>query len=195
VAVDPKQNLGRLGARVFTPQMEASDAVPAQLRSLGLEPAQVGTVIMTHLHGRPRERDLRVPGVGLPGLEAGVGRRDHGLAPALHGYVRRHFDHAFDFRTVDFDADDVDSFATFGRSVDVFGDGSVRLVFTPGHTLGHMSVILRLKNQDVRRCGRRRLHAPRPGDRDTSRTAWRTSTCTSARSASSRSTPSRRRTR
>jgi len=63
--------------------------------------------------------------------------------------VRRHFDHAFDFRTVDFGGSVIDSFATFGRGVDVFGDGSVRLVFTPGHTLGHMSVILRLKEREA----------------------------------------------
>ena len=69
--------------------------------------------------------------------------------PATHGYVRRQFDHAFDFRTIDFGGDGVDSFATFGRAVDVFGDGSVRLVFTPGHTLGHMSVVLRLKGREA----------------------------------------------
>jgi glyoxylase-like metal-dependent hydrolase (beta-lactamase superfamily II) len=31
----------------------------------------------------------------------------------------------------------------------VFGDGSVRLVYTPGHTEGHMSVILRTESGEV----------------------------------------------
>ena len=42
-----------------------------------------------------------------------------------------------------------DSFASFGRSFDVFGDGSVQVVSTPGHTLGHMSVVLRLKEREA----------------------------------------------
>ena len=31
----------------------------------------------------------------------------------------------------------------------MFGDGSVRVVFTPGHTLGHMSVVLRTESGEV----------------------------------------------
>jgi N-acyl homoserine lactone hydrolase len=31
----------------------------------------------------------------------------------------------------------------------VFGDGSVRVVYTPGHTLGHMSVVLRTARGEV----------------------------------------------
>jgi N-acyl homoserine lactone hydrolase len=31
----------------------------------------------------------------------------------------------------------------------VFGDGSVRVVYTPGHTLGHMSVVLRTGRGEV----------------------------------------------
>ena len=41
------------------------------------------------------------------------------------------------------------SFSGFARSFDVFGDGSVRVVYTPGHTLGHMSVVLRTARGEV----------------------------------------------
>jgi glyoxylase-like metal-dependent hydrolase (beta-lactamase superfamily II) len=62
-----------------------------------------------------------------------------------HGYRTRQFDHGFDYRTIDFEGDAAtDSYATFGRSVDLLGDGSIRAVYTPGHTHGHMSVVLRL---------------------------------------------------
>ena len=40
----------------------------------------------------------------------------------------------------------MDSFASFGHAIDLFGDGSVRLLSTPGHTKGHMSVLLRLRS-------------------------------------------------
>jgi glyoxylase-like metal-dependent hydrolase (beta-lactamase superfamily II) len=64
-------------------------------------------------------------------------------------YFPRQFDHAFDWRTLDFDGREADSFASFGRSFDLLGDGSIRLVFTPGHTPGHLSVVLRLKEREV----------------------------------------------
>ena len=32
----------------------------------------------------------------------------------------------------------------FGRTIDFLGDGAIRLIFTPGHTHGHQSVMLRL---------------------------------------------------
>ncbi len=69
------------------------------------------------------------------------------------GYVRGHIDHPFDFRLLDFDGEAVDAFASFGRALDLFGDGSVRLVATPGHTHGHLSVVLRLRSREALLCG------------------------------------------
>jgi len=149
VAVDPKENLGRVGARVFAPEMEASDAIPAQLRARGIEPAEIKTILMTHLHGDHASGISEFPGAMFLISQQEWDEASTVSRPWMHGYVRRHFDHAFDFRTVDFGGPGIDSFATFGRGVDVFGDGSVRLVFTPGHTLGLMSVILRLKEREA----------------------------------------------
>jgi glyoxylase-like metal-dependent hydrolase (beta-lactamase superfamily II) len=144
VAVDPKQNLGRVNAAFFKDiEMTQADAVSAQLRSRGIEPAALGLVVMTHLHV-----DHASAISDFPQATYLVSRREWKAAVeprgATRGYVRRQFDHAFDFRLVDFDSSAADSFATFGRSYDVFGDGSVRVVSTPGHTFGHLSVVLRL---------------------------------------------------
>ena len=49
---------------------------------------------------------------------------------------------------VDFDRANISSYAGFGRTFDLFGDGSIRLAFTPGHSAGHMSVICRLAERD-----------------------------------------------
>ena len=149
VAVDPKENLGRVGARVFNPSMEASDAIAAQLRSRGIEAAEIKTILMTHLHADHASGISEFPGATFLISQQEWDEASTVPRPWMHGYVRRHFDHAFDFRTIDFGGDGIESFATFGRGVDVFGDGSVRLVFTPGHTLGHMSVILRLKEREA----------------------------------------------
>ena len=44
-------------------------------------------------------------------------------------------------RLVDFDADG-EAYGPFARTIDLVGDGSIRLVSTPGHTPGHLSVLL-----------------------------------------------------
>jgi N-acyl homoserine lactone hydrolase len=149
VAVDRKKNLGRLNARAFNvTEMEQSQAVAAQLRAKGIDHRQLGLVIMTHLHV-----DHASAIADFPEATFLLSRREWEAATeprgAVRGYVRRQFDHAFDYRLLDFDSAESDSFATFGRSFDVFGDGSVRLVYTPGHTHGHLSVVLRLRGREA----------------------------------------------
>ena len=149
VAVDPKKNLGRVNATVFKDiRMEQSQAVSHQLRARGIEPKDVKLVVMTHLHVDHASAISDFPEatflVSRAEWEAaGEPRGD------FRGYVRRQFDHAFDFRLVDFDSSDAESFAGFGRSFDVLGDGSVRIVATPGHTPGHLSVVLRLARREA----------------------------------------------
>ena len=148
VAVKPRSNLGLVGGFFYRDiDMRPEQAAAAQLRERGIEPASVGTVIMTHLHPDHASAIVDYPEATflVSSAEwkaaAGGGQRD--------GYVKRQFDHGFDYRLVDFDSDAANSFAGFGRSFDVFGDGSVRLVYTPGHTGGHMSVILRTESGEV----------------------------------------------
>jgi N-acyl homoserine lactone hydrolase len=148
VAVDPRQGMGRLGGLVFKDlRMDTEQAVPGQLRERGLDPGAVGTVVLTHLHADHASGIAQFPDatfvVSTAEWEAAAG------GGATDGYIKRHFDHAFDYRLLDFDSEATDSFASFGRSIDLFGDGSMRIVFTPGHTAGHCSVILRLAERDV----------------------------------------------
>ena len=148
VAVDSKQGLGPMGGLIYKElEMTPDEAVPAQLRARGIQPSSVPAVIMTHLHADHASGIAEFPAATfvLSSTEWSAASRGR----QLEGYIRRQFDHAFDYRTVDFEAADVDSFATFGRSVDVFGDGSVRMVYTPGHSAGHCSVVLRLKGREA----------------------------------------------
>jgi N-acyl homoserine lactone hydrolase len=69
--------------------------------------------------------------------------------PILRGYRPAHYDYLFDYRTVDFDGPGISSYASFGRTFDLFGDGSVRMAFTPGHSAGHCSLITRLHDRDL----------------------------------------------
>ena len=150
VAVKPRENFGRVTLLAFRDlQMDAGQALPAQLRERALDPSAVKAVVMTHLHVD------HASGISeFPGATFLVSRAEwHAAADQgpTHGYVRRQFDHAFDYRLLDFEAtaSPVMSFSGFARSFDVFGDGSLRVVYTPGHTLGHMSVVLRTARGEV----------------------------------------------
>ncbi len=148
VAIDSAHAMGRFGGLIFKDlRMESSDAVPSQLRARDIAPENVKTIVMTHLHADHASGISHFPEATfvIAADEWEVARRGR----QVDGYVRRHYDHAFDFRLVDFDGPRADSFATFGRSLDLFGDGSVRLVATPGHTEGHLSVVLRLAGQEA----------------------------------------------
>jgi N-acyl homoserine lactone hydrolase len=144
MAVDPKGSYGPLLGRAVAShiRMGEGDALPDQLRARGVDPNTIKLVVMTHLH-----LDHASGVAQFPDATFIVTAREWEAAtdgPGLRaGYVSRQFDHAFDWRTIDFDGDEVNSYKTFGRSLDLFGDGSVRIVFTPGHTPGHTSLVVR----------------------------------------------------
>lgn len=148
VAVDPRQGMGRLGGLIFKDlRMDSEQALPAQLRGLGFDPGDVGVVALTHLHADHASGIAQFPDatfvVSSAEWEAAADSR------TTDGYIKRQFDHAFDYRLLDFESDAADSYSTFGRSYDLFGDGSVRMVFTPGHSPGHCSVVLRLQDREA----------------------------------------------
>jgi N-acyl homoserine lactone hydrolase len=143
VAVDPRQNMGRLATRIFQGlSVDSADTAPGQLRARGLEPEDVSYVVMTHLHVDHASAASEFTEAAFV-VSDREWRAATSRGASLHGYVRTQLDHALDWRTLDFDGD-TESFASFGRAIDLFGDGSVQCVFTPGHTHGHMSVVVRL---------------------------------------------------
>jgi len=148
VATDGKENFGGLGNRIGKPTLKAGEDAPAQLRKRGLDPGEIPVVVMTHLHtdhsSAISEFSKSTFVVSASEWEAAA----TGSQPTLNGYRRPHFDYAFDYRTIDFDRAEIDSYASFGRTFDLFADGSVHLAFTPGHSAGHMSVVCRLKQDD-----------------------------------------------
>jgi N-acyl homoserine lactone hydrolase len=148
IATDPRENFGSLGTRFGSPTLAAGEDVPSQLRKRGLEPGEVPIVVMTHLHLDHTSAISEFPNSTFVVSETEWQAAAHGSSPLLNGYRRAHFDYAFEYRTVDFNRDIVDSYASFGRTFDLFGDGSIHLAYTPGHSPGHMSIIARLAKHD-----------------------------------------------
>jgi N-acyl homoserine lactone hydrolase len=148
ISTDGEENFGKLAARIGKPSLQAGEDVPARLRKRGLDPGEIPIVVMTHLHMDHTSAISEFPNSTFVVSETEWKAAATGSRPLLNGYRRIHFDYAFDYRTIDFDRAGIDSYASFGRSFDLFGDGSIRLAFTPGHSAGHMSVIGRLKERD-----------------------------------------------
>jgi N-acyl homoserine lactone hydrolase len=149
IASDPSENLGRFGTWFYKPEIQPGEDLPSQLRERDIDPSTIRLVLMTHLHVDHASAVADFPEATFIVSAAEWKAATTGLLPMTRGYRRQQYDYAFDFRTISFDGDNVSSYATFGRTVDLFGDGSVRLASTPGHTAGHQSVIVRLKDRDM----------------------------------------------
>lgn len=149
VADRPRENLGGAWAWIGRPQLEPGRDVPAQLRERGVNPKRLPIVVMTHLH------EDHASGMSEFGNSIFVISEPEWVTatteprPALQGYRQAHYDYAFDYRLISYEGEGIESYSTFGRTFDLFGDGTVRLAFTPGHTAGHQSVICHLRDRDL----------------------------------------------
>lgn len=133
VATDVGAALGRLGKLMFTIDMQPEWAVPAQLRARGVDPAEVETIVMTHLH-----YDHASGLAAFPGATVHVDAAEHAAASKgsmLEGYIPR---------LMQTPGQKWETFSHDDDVVDLLGDGTIRLLRTPGHTIGHRSVVLRL---------------------------------------------------
>jgi glyoxylase-like metal-dependent hydrolase (beta-lactamase superfamily II) len=129
---------GRLGflARLYRIHFERGQELGARLRALGVDPARVPWLVNSHLHFDHVGGNAQLPNATLV-----VQRREWEAAAdpdlrAKNYYDPRDYDLGHARRLVD-------------GEHDVFGDGAVRCVPTPGHTPGHQSLRVRLPSGDV----------------------------------------------
>lgn len=139
---DPLRAVGWLGATLFgRPRMRMGQAVAAQLAERGVT---VRAVVMTHMHWDHAGGLLDLPGARVLVTRPEWRAAQRRLGP-LNGYLRRHLDPSLRFELLDLEQ--ADPSGAFSRSLDLFGDGSVLLVATPGHSPGHLSLVLRLHDR------------------------------------------------
>jgi glyoxylase-like metal-dependent hydrolase (beta-lactamase superfamily II) len=149
IGSQPAENLGRILSRFSNPRVERDQELPAQLRARGIDPKSMRLIVMTHMHFDHTSGMSQFPQATYVITEDEWIAATTDRNPIMRGYRPAHYDYAFDYRTLSYDREGITSYATFGRTFDLFGDGSVRLASTPGHSAGHQSVICRLRDRDL----------------------------------------------
>jgi len=137
-----RRDFGGPMSLVFRGLRPADAPFDQQLRALDIEPEGVERAIMTHLHV-DHTSGMRL----LPNAEFTCSREEWAATrqrfAVRNGYVDHHLPPGSRMKLVDFEGDG-QSYGPFARTIDLLGDGSIRLISTPGHTVGHLSVLLRL---------------------------------------------------
>ena len=173
-ATDPVREFGRLGARIFAGLETSPDlALPVQLRERGVDPDEIELIVMTHLHPDHSSGLRQFPRARVV-MAAAEWRAATGRSARINGYNGHHLPDESRVQGVEFDADGT---GPFQRVFDLFGDGSVQLVSTPGHTAGHLSVLLTTPGDPTLVLGDAvytldALDGPRPPFRNVDERAW-----------------------
>lgn len=125
--------------------VEPDEEIGPQLRTIGIEPADVRWVVLTHLH-----TDHAGGLHHLPSSEILVSRTEYesarGVLGRMRGYLPHRWPDWFAPRLVDFDGEAV---GPFPRTHQLTDAGDVRLVPTPGHSAGHLSVLIADDDQEI----------------------------------------------
>ncbi len=124
-------------------ELAAGQTLSAQLERIGYRAADVRTVVLSHLHG-DHIGGLRE----VAQAELLVSRPEwdtlSGSWPELAGIMRRHIElPGLRWRQIEMTPLHDPALAPFDTGHDLFGDGSLVLVPTPGHTAGSISLIVR----------------------------------------------------
>jgi glyoxylase-like metal-dependent hydrolase (beta-lactamase superfamily II) len=139
----PRGPAGILYDRLAKFHIGPDETLSARLRGLGLDIADVGTAVLSHLH----QDHIG----GLPELTHATivttqeeWRTLQRPLPHARGFLRSHIDlPGLRWRQVEPEPITDPELGPFTAGHDLFGDGSLMLLPTPGHTPGSMSMLVR----------------------------------------------------
>ena len=118
--------------------LEAGDTMDARIRALGVDPAEVRFIIVSHLH-----TDHAGGNAYFPNAEVIVQKSERDFAHAEADGMLYNID---EFETGQ-------PMRLISGEFDVFGDGTILVFPSPGHTPGHQSARVRTDGGDIVLCG------------------------------------------
>ncbi len=139
---NPRRDFGLPLSLMFRGLRPVKEPFDEQLRTLDIEPDSVERVVMTHLHV-DHTSAMRLLGNAKFIASNAEWAATRGRFPARKGYVSHHLPAVSRMQLLDFESDG-EPYAAFTQTIDLLGDGTIRLISTPGHSAGHLSVLLRL---------------------------------------------------
>lgn len=139
---NPRRDFGIPLSLIFRGLKPAKEPFDEQLRALDIEPDSVEQVVMTHLHLDHTSGMRLLPNAKFT-ASAAEWAATRGRLPIGKGYVSHHLPAVTQMQLLDFNRDG-EPYEAFKQSIDLLGDDTIRLISTPGHTAGHLSVLLRL---------------------------------------------------
>jgi len=104
----------------------------AQLAEIGVTPSQITYLAFSHTHG-DHVGNANMFATAKLYMQRSEYDAAFGPEPGRYGFVPATYERLRNSQVVKLDGD-----------FDVFGDGSVRIISTPGHTPGHQSLLVRL---------------------------------------------------
>ncbi|HAT3848505.1 TPA: N-acyl homoserine lactonase family protein [Serratia marcescens] len=137
VATDPETYWGDV-TKVYKPVMSKNEGCVEQLKQMGIQPEDVRYVLQSHLHLDHTGAIGR-----FPNATHIVQRNEYEYAftPdwfAVGGYISNDFDRpGLKWTFLNGECNDF---------FDIYGDGTLKTIYTPGHSPGHQSFIINLPN-------------------------------------------------
>jgi glyoxylase-like metal-dependent hydrolase (beta-lactamase superfamily II) len=139
----PDGSVGLIYRRLARFEVREDETLTAGLARLGYRPADVTNAIISHLHEDHIGGIREIPDADLL-VSAEEWRSLHQPMAEARGLLRGHIDvPGLRWSPVEFTALTDPSLAPFTTGRDLFGDGSLVLLPTPGHTSGSMSMLVR----------------------------------------------------
>lgn len=139
----PAGIVGAMYRRTARAEIPADQTLTAGLARLGYSPSDVSTVVVSHLHqdhigGLPELPHARII------VHSAEWNTVHARGAELAGIMARHIDvPGRRWDKIEFREDRSSALAPFTESFDLFGDESMVLIPTPGHTPGSLSMLIR----------------------------------------------------
>jgi glyoxylase-like metal-dependent hydrolase (beta-lactamase superfamily II) len=139
----PDGPAGLIYRRLATFHVNEDDTLTAGLERLGYRTSDVTTAVISHLHQDHIGGVAEIAHADLL-VSASEWRSLHRPLAEPRGLLRAHIDvPGLTWTPVDFEALTDPDLHPFTRGHDLFGDGSMVILPTPGHTAGSMSLLVR----------------------------------------------------
>ncbi len=135
---DLQHDVTRLGrsAAAFRPVFAPGEELTGRLESAGIRPDDITHIVFSHLHFDHAGGTVEIPDARIV-IQSAEWRAGHDQRLVERGiYNPDDFDHGHDVQTID-------------GEHDLFGDGAIRCVPTPGHTAGHQALRVELESGPV----------------------------------------------